>query len=198
MPPRLLIIFPMSLVLTACQGSYEPPSRVIRNNNMNLPDLQKREYNGISYTLSGLFEDAYYSDYVLQKNATTKAIMDLHLHFSVETFTLSDLETLRFLANNNTHKDGLINIHEHYIDTRMASLDQRKRSIRKKVSKKVGFPGYTTVIDGKNEYDEKYATYFISTIGIDDKYYVFQMIGNQDKMGYFYDDYLEILNSIEK
>lgn len=164
---------------------------------MDLPDLEKRSHNGISFLLSALFEDSYYSDYVLQKNATTKVIMDLHLHFSVETFTSSDLETLRFLGESNKN-DGLLTIHEHYINTRMASLDQRKRSIRKIVSKKVGFPGYTTVIYGKNEYDEKPATYFISTIEIDGKYFVFQMIGNQDKMGYFFDDYREILNSIEK
>jgi hypothetical protein len=197
MTSRLIILLPLLVLLTACPGNYEPSSRIIRKNNMDLPDLEKRAHDGISFKLSSLFEDSYYSDYILSKNATTKTIMDLHLHFSVETFTSSDLETLRFLGESNQN-DGLLTIHEHYIDTRMASLDQRKRSVRKKVSKKVGFPGYTTVIDGKNEYDEKLATYFISTIEIDGKYHVFQMIGNQDKMGYFFDDYREILNSIEK
>lgn len=193
---NLLLFAPLLLTLTACPVDYEQSLKAIKNNNMDFPDPEGRSHDGISYELSKLFEDSYYTNYVIQKNATTKSIYDLYLHFSIETFTNSDLETLQFIEGKKN--EDLKTIHDYYIRNRMASLHTKRRSMLKKVPKKVGFQGYITVVDGQGEYDEKQATYFISTIKIDDNFYVFQMIGNKDKMGYFYDDFLDILNSIEK
>jgi len=42
------------------------------------------------------------------------------------------------------------------------------------------------------------SSYFIATVDIGGEYYVFQLIGKKDNMGYLYDDFIELLSSIEK
>jgi hypothetical protein len=38
----------------------------------------------------------------------------------------------------------------------------------------------------------------MATVHVYDKFYVFQLIGKKENMGYLNDDFLAILNSIEK
>jgi hypothetical protein len=183
-------------ILTACPGSTVPSLSKIESNGMNFPDLEQRVHDGIKFKLSSLFKDAYYSEFVIQKNATTKAIYDIQMHFSVETFKKQDIESMEFMTDSK--KNNLSLIHDYYIQSRLASLEENSISIRKKVPKEVGFPGYIQVVEGGSSFDDKWASYFTSSIEIDGEIFVFQLIGPKDNMGYFYDDFLRILKSIEK
>jgi hypothetical protein len=190
------IIALLLIILTACPSSKEPGLSKIESNGMNFPDAELRMHDGISYKLSALFKDAYFSDFVIQNNATTKSIYDMHIHFSVETFDRKDIESMEFMTNSK--KEDLKLIHDYYIQSRLASLGENSVSIAKKVPKSVGFPGYIQVVEGGSSMDEKWASYFTASIEIDKKIFVFQLIGPKDHMGYFYDDFIRILKSIEK
>lgn len=190
------ILFILLSLLTACPTSREPSLSKVESNGMNFPDLEQRSHDGIRYKLSSLFQDSYFSEFVIQNNATTKSIYDMHIHFSVETFNKSDIESMEFMTESA--KGNLEMIHDYYIQSRIASLEENSVSIRKKVPKAVGFPGYIQVVEGGSSLDEKWASYFTSSVEIDGKILVFQLVGPKDHMGYFYDDFIRILKSIEK
>lgn len=193
---QLTLLPVLLLFLTACPASKEPALSKVESNGMNFPELEQRSHDGIEYKLSSLFQDSYFSEFVIQDKATTKSIYDMHIHFSVETFNKSDIESMEFMTESD--KGNLEMIHDYYIQSRLASLEENSVSIRKKVPKKVGFPGYIQVVEGGSSLDEKWASYFTSSVEIDGKIYVFQLVGPKDHMGYFYDDFINILKSIEK
>jgi hypothetical protein len=195
---RFFTVISIYLLLVAanCSGNQTPSLKELEKSKMNFPDLEKRAHETFTYQLSRLFTDAYSSHFVLQKNSTTKSIHDLNIYFSIETFGKNDLETIRFL--NESKKGDLELIHDHYIGMRLGSLDIKTISTRKKLMGKAHFPGYIQHVIGKGKYETKNMIYMISTVEIDESFHVFQLIGPNDNMGYFYDDFLRILNSIEK
>jgi len=193
---RPLFLLPLALLLTACLSSNEHALSKVRSNKMNFPDPVQRTHDGVSFKLSELFTDSYYTEFVIQQNATTKSINEMNLHFSVETFKRNDISSIRFI--DESKDSDLELIHEHYVQIRRTSLEEFTSSIRKKVPKSVGFPGYITVIEGGSAFDSKTSTYMTASIEIDKKIYVFQLIGPSNHMGYFYDDFMLILSSIEK
>lgn len=190
-------LFTMLFVLTACPGrQYENAQKKLYKNHMDLPTAVKRSHDGIHFKISELFENSYDKDFVLKANATTKIIYDLDLNFSVESFDKNEAEAFKFAFSDDI--DLLNAVHDQYIVKRQNSLYDHFTSIKKKAPKNVGFNGITQTIEGKTYEDEGFCTYFMSTIQVGDKYYVFQMIGMKDNMGYLYDDFLEIIKSIEK
>lgn len=185
------------LVLTACPGNgYVSAKKKLFKNHMDLPDPIKTYHNGIHFMLSNLFETNYNSDFVLKDDATIKVIYDLDLNFSVETFTKLEAESFQFAFSEQT--DLLNAVHDHYAIKRQNSLNEHFSSIKKAVPKAVGFNGVMQTIQGEEFSQDGELLYFMATIETDDKYHVFQLIGKKENMGYLYDDFLALLNSIEK
>lgn len=192
---QALIIFILS-VAANCSGTYSPSIKKIQQNKMDFPDPEKRMHSGFSFELSKLFTDSYTSNFVLQKQATTKSISDINIFFSVETFDKSAIDRVRFAKETNDSDLELI--HNYYLGIRMNSLYEKSLSTRKNLPKKVGFKGYTQQVIGRTQYDEKKTTYLTASVQIDQQIHVFQLIGPSENMGYFYDDFIRILESIEK
>jgi len=163
---------------------------------MDFPNLSKVYYNGIRFKLSELFFDEGYANYTIKDNALTKGIYDLRLHFSVENFSKAEADAIKFTFSDDT--ELLDAVHDNYVFRREESLAEFFTSIKKNVPKKVGFNGVIQTIEGKNYEEEPSTMYFMATIEIDNIYYVFQMIGKKENMAYLYDDFIELLNSIEK
>ena len=193
---KFALFFFLVWILSACPGSSEPSLKKVQNNRMDFPDLEKRSHKGIHYQLSSLFKDSYYTDFVVQNNATTKSIFDMHIHFSVETFDKKEIESIRF--EQDTEEDDLNTVHNYYIRKRLLSLEENSLSLKKKLPKNVGFSGFIQVVEGGSILDEKWASYFTASVKVDENVHVFQLIGPKDHMGHFYDDFLSILYSIEK
>lgn len=196
---KILALFSCSLLFTACPGvDYEDATDKLFKNKMDLPDPELRYHDGIKYKLSSLFEDSYNTDFVLKDNATTKVIYDLDLNFSVESFTRSEAEAYRFNFSEET--DLLNAVHDNYVYARQRSLDSYFASVKKPVSKKVGFKGVYQTIQGTGieEYDDQDLLYLTASVEVGEKFYVFQLIGKTENMGYLKDDFSDILNSIEK
>ncbi len=194
---NLFSLFCLFILLTACPGSnYENAQKKLEKNNMDLPDPIKQYHNGIHYKLSNLFEEGYDKDFVIKDDASTKVIYELGLNFSVEAFDKNEAKVFQFAFTDSV--DLLNAVHDQYIHKRQNSLFEQFTSIKKPLEKSVGFDGIIQTIEGKTYEFDKSSTYLMATVEIGDNYYVFQLIGLKENMGYLYDDFLDILNSIEK
>jgi hypothetical protein len=161
---------------------------------MDFPNPQHQFFMGIHFDLSEIMEDDYFTDYVIQNDAQTYANYDLDLHFSVERFSSDEAETLRFKFEEET--DPLNAVHDNYIIKRQESLYRYSTSIKKALPSAIPHPGCIQIVHG-GEYDEQLSmSYFTATLEVDGSFYVFQMIGTRENMGYLYDDFLDILTSV--
>ena len=163
---------------------------------MDFPDLEKAYYNGIYYKISKLFSNDYNDNYVIQDNAKTKAIYSMDLNFSVEMFDEAEAELLQFGFEEDISKIDAV--HDNYVIRRANTLEEPSVSIKKETPNSVGFPGYIQVVEGTSSYYDEPASYFTATLEIDNEFYVFQLIGKKENMGYLYDDFIDLLSSVEK
>ena len=162
---------------------------------MDFPDLEREYYDGITYMLAEMFDYDYDDDYVLTDDADTKAVHELDLNFSVEVFSNADAELIQYTFDEGI--DKLDAVHDNYIIKRQESLYENATSVKKEVPKSVGFPGYVQVIHGSTYSYDDGSSYFTATLEVGERYFVFQLIGKRKNMGYLYDDFIDILSSVE-
>ncbi len=206
---KFQIIFSLvfaSLVLTGCPGdreeevdpaTYMTDLERIQKNNMDLPDNQRFYFSGIRYHLSNLFQRTYSHDFVLADDYEVKVIHEMNLYFSIERFSESEAEGIRYQFDND--EISLLDaVHDNYAIKRNSSLEKATISIKKSVPESVGFPGVMQTISGKNYSRRSGNTYFMASLDINNDIYVIQLIGKEENMGYLYDDFIEIISSISK
>jgi hypothetical protein len=195
---HLIIAFIGTLIVTTgCPGSsYNNNLKDLQKNNMDFPNLRKEYYNGIHFMLGEMFVNDYEDNYTLNDNALTKVVYELDVNFSTEVFNQSDAETIRYAFD--TDIESLDAVHDNYIIQRQKSLYEHSTSIKKELPKSVPFKGSIQVVHGGSYSTNTPSTYFIATVEIDNTFYVFQLIGKKDNMGYLYDDFIDLLSSIEK
>lgn len=180
-------------LLSACPPSRKPTIKKVQQNHMDLPEVRSVKYKDIKFELSSFFSNNYSTSYTLHDEALTKVIYDMNLYFSVEKFSKDEARDLQFLFEDTC---SLVQaVHDHYIIKRRESLTDSQASILKEVPESVAYPGYMQVIHETRK-DFINSSYFISTLELGEAFYVFQLIGKEEHMGYLYDDFLEILNSV--
>jgi len=195
---HVIIAFIGTLILTTgCPGStYNNHLKDLQKNNMDFPNLRKEYYNGIHFMLDEMFVNDYEDNYTLSDNALTKVVYELDINFSVEMFNQSDAETIRYAFDADI--ESLDAVHDNYIIQRQKSLYEHSTSIKKELPKSVAYNGSIQVVHGGSYSTNIPSSYFIATLDIEGEFYVFQLIGKKDNMGYLYDDFIELLSSIEK
>lgn len=198
MKTHVIIAFIGALILTTgCPGSsYNNNLKDLQKNNMDFPNLRKEYYNGIYFMLDEMFVNDYENNYTLSDNALTKVVYELDVNFSVEMFNQRDAETIRYAFDSDI--ESLDAVHDNYIIQRQKSLYEHSTSIKKELPKSVPYDGSIQVVHGGSYSTNTPSSYFIATVDIGGEYYVFQLIGKKDNMGYLYDDFIELLSSIEK
>lgn len=185
------------ILLFACSGgTYRPTSKILSDNHMDFPDLEKKQYKNIEFEISPLFTTAINSNFTFKSNALKRVIYDINLNFSIEVFSESEASKLQNKFSVQT--DGLNSIHDYYISKRESSIYLPAVSIKKSIPKMKGKKGYIQVIEGSTYSNRTVNSYFTSTLKIGRQYYVFQLIGKKDCMGYLYDDFENILASVSK
>ncbi len=169
--------------------------RELQKNNMDFPELERYTFKNISFLKPKMLETGYNDSYVLSSTNETFQNYILGLFLSVELFDNINVETIQFSFDDK--KTKLEAIHDYYVLKRVKSLKEKEASIKKSLPNSVEFKGYIQVVHGKNYEEEKDASYFIATIEVEKEYYVIQMIGRRKNMGFLYDDFINILSSIE-
>lgn len=185
------------LTLTACPSKkYQPSIKLLDKNHMDFPYLKEHYYHTIKFKLSTLFQSDFNPKHVLKNFSFSKKIPDLAIYFSIESFSKKEAKEFQFEFNDDT--DLLNAVNDNYMIKRQESLYNPYTSIKKNVPKTVKYPGYIQAIEGSTLENGIKSAYFTATLMVDNKFYVFQLIGLKENMGYFYDDFLHILSSVEK
>lgn len=196
---KFIYFIPLVFLLFACpSGGNQNATRLVKANKMDFPDLEKTEFDNVSFKLSKLFENGFYSpNLTIQDKNFERSILQMSIYFSVESFDQNYISSLKFLEGDSL--SDLEVMHNYYIKKRASSLNDQLTSVRKTIPKGVGFKGYQQFVEGSSYSSSRTPNmYMIASVEIDNKIFVFQLIGPQKNMGYFYDDFLKILNSIEK
>ena len=162
---------------------------------MDFADLHQQYYKGITFDLDRMFCSDYDAEYTLKQDAFTRVVFDLNLNFSVEVFDAGEAETIQYVFDEET--DPLNAVHDNYVIKRLESLEQPVASVKKELPEEIGHKGFIQTIHGTESSYEDDASYFTATIEYKDNYYVFQMIGKRENLGYLYDDFLDILRSVQ-
>lgn len=161
---------------------------------MDFPDLQSQRYSILKYQLSRLFDQDYGVDYTVQDNADGFIIYQMDVHFSIERFENDEVEMIQFAFDDEI--SAMDAVHDNYILKRQASLEDAETGIKKEVPNSVKFPGYIQVVEGaRSDYGEV-SSYFTATLEVGSEFYVLQLIGKEENMGYLYDDFIDILSSV--
>ncbi len=192
----VIFLLGYAFVLMACPPSRKSDLKQIQANNMDLPDLNYVGYEGIDFALSDLFDKEYTSDFAYSgDDAMCRVIRSLDVYFSVEVF--GAMEVVEFSKEiNQSSSDELNIVQDFYVAKRVNSLYDPMVSIKKEVPNRVKFPGFIQVIKGKEYEYEEPTNYFTATLKVGNQYYVFQLIGTADNMGYLYDDFVDLLSSV--
>lgn len=192
---KLCVLLATGLLFSACPPSDQyNPEKKIHNNNNNLPDLIKESYEGLTFSLSTIFEYDYSNYYTLQDNAFARSNYELGLHFSLESFNKRDVGVIKFAFDEQM--DDIEAIHDYYMHKRQESVEGPFTSERKEIPSSIGLHGFIQVLDGQVYEESIPSTYFTATFKIDETIYVMQMIGKTGNMDYLYDDFLSILRSV--
>ena len=85
-----------------------------------------------------------------------------------------------------------------YLAKRIATLDQPTISIKKVVPERVKYPGYIQVISGSRYQNANPTSYFMATLEVEGTFYVFQLMGKKENMGYLHDDFIDIISSVSR
>ncbi|NRA10770.1 MAG: hypothetical protein HRT57_02295 [Crocinitomicaceae bacterium] len=183
-------------LVTACpEKSPKSALELIQENNMDLPKPLGYYHKGINFKLSELFMRLNFNDMVIQDDADVRVIPELYLYFTVESFSRSEAEAFQYAFEEEI--DELDAVHDAYLGKRLSTLDESNVSIKKAVPSSVKYPGYIQVISGSEFKNEDPLTYFMATLQINSKFYVLQLIGKKENMGYLHDDFIEIISSVE-
>lgn len=194
---HLSFLIVLTLLLTACPDiRRESAQQKLFKNHMDLPELKRIQYYGVSFQLSKLFEDNYDVEYVIKNDALSKSIYDLGLNFSTEVFNETDAEMFKYSLETET--DNLNAVHDYYAAKRQNSMYEHFSSVKKKGPRENGYPSIIQTIEGPGYESGDTITYMMATVDINKRYFVFQMIGKKGHIGYLYDDFIAIIKSIRK
>lgn len=193
---KSLLIIPLLFLLMACPPSRKSDLKQIQANNMDLPHLNYVGFEGIDFALSDLFDEEFSTEYAYSgDDAMCRVISSLDIYFSVEVFGAMDVVDLSEEMNSVSNSELNI-VQDFYVGKRVNSLYEPIVSIKKEVPNTVKFPGFIQVVKGKEYEYEEPTNYFTSTLKVGNQYYVFQMIGKAENMGYLYDDFIDLLSSV--
>ena len=183
-------------ILMACPPSRKSDLKRIQANNMDLPNVNYVGYEGIDFGLSDLFDKEYSTEFAYSgDDAFCRVIRSLDVYFSVEVFGAMDVAEFGEEINQSSSNELSI-VQDFYVGKRSNSLYEPMVSIKKEVPKSVKFPGYIQVVKGKEYEYEDPTNYFTASLKVGNQYYVFQLIGKADNMGYLYDDFIDLLSSV--
>ena len=192
-----LSIILFCLLISACTSEQgKSAQKVLTENQMDFPEYINASYFGIKFQIPVQFNSVYDQSFVIKKNALLKNVEELYLNFSVECFNKYEAENFKRAFNSEI--DLLNAVHDNYLQIRKKSITNSWPSIKKELTKPKGINGVFQSIEGDTHNNGNFSSYFMATVEVKNRFYVFQMIGNRENMGYLYDDFMKIISSIKK
>lgn len=190
------IILILISLISSCQSEKKVSARkLLSENHMDFPEYKQLNYAGIQFNCPTLFEHSFDRSFIVKNKGLVKENTELYLNFSIEAF--SKKEVLQFQKEFSGKIDLLNALHDYYIQKRKKSITNYWISIKKSTPHSKNFKGVFQSIDGDLHNNGYFTTYFTTTIECKKKFYVIQLIGQRENMGYLYDDFNKIITSIK-
>jgi hypothetical protein len=193
----LFLVFFTFLAISSCKSkNYKTSKNELMSKQMDFISFEERFYKGIKFQLPSNFRTKERPKFTLKSNSFAEYMPELNLYFSIERFTQKEGIKIQNEFTENTSMLDAIN--DQYIYKRQASLYNSYTSVKKEISSNLKYNGCMQVIQGEtyDGYDKN--CYFTATIQVLDEYYIIQLIGPKNNMGYLYDDFNEIISSVKK
>lgn len=193
---HLTILLSSLFLFTACPGNrQESALKQLQDNGMDFPNLRSQRFSVVKFQLSELFDRDFGLYHTLQDEAIGFVIHDMNVHFTVERFASDEVDMIQFAFDDDIAPMDAV--HDNYILKREASLIEPSfTGVKKELPNTVNFPGFVQVVEGSSSDYSDVLSYFTATLEIGTDYYVFQLIGKEENMGYLYDDFLDLLSSV--
>ncbi len=168
-----------------------------KQNNFQFILSKPTTFNHIKFKLPETFNRSWSQSTTITRNSLIRYSKTFKVYFTVESFTEQDIH-LPFMVNQIIDSDLMNAFHDAYVNERLKTLDSKGLSIKKEVTKKGHFPLIFQTVRGTNLawYDED-LLYVTATMKVKNDYYVFQWIGEENKMQFMFDDFFEILNTVK-
>lgn len=185
----LLLLIP---IMTACPKRNKSDLKRIQENNWDLPDLKDQSYHAIKFKLSDVFVESFRNSFAITRDdAMIREIKEIDVFFSVERFSNSQIDNLKtYFDSSPSDHDA---VHDYYLEERCENLKSHERSIKREI-KNLKYPTYIETIVSNDSY--RPISYFIASMQVGNECYVFQFIGSYECMGYLYDDFMDLLTSV--
>lgn len=195
------LVFACLVLLSACGGGKASVDKTnslekFRLNEYDMILDAKRKYKGIQFKMPSCFLD-YYGHSTIKSDGFERHTSTFNAYFSVERFSESD-QYLNFVDGEVMTSDMLNLFHDAYVKARISTMNSGISSLKKKLPKKVKFPGVIQVVRDMNPSYGEAAYYVVATLNVNRDYYIFQWETNKEMMGYTYDDFEDILASVRK
>ncbi len=194
-----ILVFIFLLFLFACKvkSPNKNEYQSFLKNGYNIELNKARSYKNIKFKLSESFEKNLACNFTVVPSTSKCYFSSIYnTYFSIEKFTEND-RNRPFLFEVSLTKDFHNLVQDAYVFRRLKSLTNSSASIKKECSKNVKYPSLIQVISGDESYGKE-VYYTVSTLKINNDYFVFQWITNEETMGFVYDDFERILNSVRK
>lgn len=196
-----LILFLPLLYACPNANTISNDAKELYANDMDFKKWKKVAAKGINFKIPECFDEEKYTNFTIDNlNSFKRSNPRLGLYFSVEVF--SDTNAVVFQYVNN-EKSLLHAVQYNYI-TRIEQGLSYRGSFHTSIVKKIGTKNKCIsqiVIENfvrQYKWDTDYtSSYFVATMKVRGKYYVFQFIGRKENQKYFYNDFLKILYSVK-
>lgn len=187
-------------ILIAFGCSSRKPSttdlvQAFRQNQYDFTDPEKTGYKNITFKLPKIFDVDYNKNYTFRNTAFRRQVYQLGVLFSVERFTENDLHSALF-DEEVIGEDLLNGFHDAYVNRRIYSLHNSGQDFKEYLGKRSKFKGIIQTVTGESSPGYSQLYYTIATIQVKKEFYIFQMIGSKEMMGYVTDDFFHILSTV--
>lgn len=152
------------------------------------------KFNTISFLYPDFFQEGG-KDHLYQKDGISLAAYDLGVYLSVESF--SNSEANEIIADDSLNSSPELAVLNFYLDERRKSFLYCENSLISVLPDGCRFEGAMEVLYGRRDDYEEDLKYFIATVKKQDVYYVFQLVSTHEMSSYLWDDFEDILKSIQ-
>jgi|GEM_PF-6122449 len=189
----ILLLIPLSFILTGCPDSYDKTIRKIRQNNMDFTNSKPQHELGLGFNLSELFEKTTSTTLAFSSNKSVNYATEYNeILFSIEKMSDNHTKVATLMKDSDDPLDAL---RDYAVGMRANQYDNLHISEARELYSLTKKKGWLTLIQVENDYYSP--CYLIATISYKGSYYIVQLSTSRDYCDYFYNDFLDIIKSIK-
>lgn len=194
LPLKYFAFFLLFICFSACSDSSENQTlKDFQKNHFSFTKFQAVSYKGIQFKIPRAFQLFQSNDLFLEAGRAWK-VEELGLFFTVEKLNRTDFEAE--ISKNEDEEIRAVDIaHSFYFNKRSNSVVNRDFSNYLR-GENIRFETAMNHLIGRKPYENNDLHYDLLTLEKGNKYFVFQLISNEELSKYVLDDFNKIIKSV--